>query len=114
MMRRPTTDTVAFYSLHDDMTKRTSAHEMDDLTLQNMVSYSASLGRVCQNGRLGVLASFSGYTEIIDTAAPPLQTALGLNYQFGGGAYSLNGTVSAGLSESMPDVSMSLGCRAAL
>lgn len=88
--------------------------DMDDLTLQNAVSYSASLGRVFQNGRLGVLASFSGYTEIIDTAAPPLQTALGLNYQFGGGAYSLNGTVSAGLSASMPDVSMSLGWRVAL
>lgn len=88
--------------------------DMDDLTLQNAVSYSASIGRAFQSGRLGVLASFSGYTEIIDTAAPPLQTALGLSYQFGGGAYSLSTTVSAGLSESMPDVSMSLGWRATL
>lgn len=88
--------------------------DMDDLTLQNAVSYSASIGRAFQDGRLGALASVSGYTEIIDTAAPPLQTALGLSYQFGGGAYSLNATVSAGLSESMPDVSMSLGWRVAL
>jgi len=88
--------------------------DMDDLTLQNTVSYSASLGRVFQNGRLGVLASFSGYTEIIDAAAPPLQTVLGLNYQFGGGAYSLSATASAGLSESVPDVSVSLGWRVTL
>jgi len=88
--------------------------DMDDLVLQNAISYSASIGRAFQNGRFGVLASFSGYTEIIDGADPPLQTALGLSYQFGDGKYGLSASASTGLSESMPDVSVSFGWRVTL
>lgn len=88
--------------------------DMSDLTLQNAVSYSASLGRAFQNGRWGALASLSGYTEIVDGVDPPLQAALGLNRRFGQGAYSLSASVAAGLSESMPDWSISFGLRVAL
>lgn len=86
--------------------------DMEDLVLQNSVSYAASVGRAFQQGKLGLLLSFSGYTaEIVEDVDPPLQGSAGLNYSFGDGRYSLSSSASFGLTESMPDVSFALGWR---
>lgn len=84
--------------------------DMRDVVLQNAVAYSASVGRAFANGRLGLLASLSGYTsEIIKNVDPPLQAGLGLNYSRAQGKYGLNGSLTIGLTESNSDVSVGLG-----
>lgn len=89
--------------------------DMDDLALQNSVSYAVSLGRAFRQGQLGLLLSLSGYTaEIVEDVDPPLRGSVGVNYSFGGGQYSLNSSASFGLTESTPDASISLGWRVRL
>lgn len=84
--------------------------DMDDLSLQNAVSYAASVGRAFRQGQIGVLVSLSGYTsEIVDGVDPPLQAGAGVNYTFSDGGYSLNASASFGLSDSSSDVSFGIG-----
>lgn len=89
--------------------------DMDALALGNSIAYSVSLGRSLRGGRLGLLASVTGYTAaIVEDTAPPLQTALGVSYSFGGGQYGLNASAAFGLSESTPDAAFGLGWRVGL
>ena len=83
--------------------------DMDDLRLQNALSYSASVGRAFRDGRIGTLATLSGYTAIIDGTDPPLQAALGISYQPGPGRYSLSLSTTVGLTESVPGWSAAVG-----
>lgn len=89
--------------------------DMDDLVLQNAVAYGVSLGRSLRGGRIGLLASLSGYAaSIVEEINPPLQGALGLSYTFGDGRYGLTASTSFGFTESTPDASIALGWRASL
>lgn len=84
--------------------------DMDEVSLQNAIAYSVSLGRAFRGGRLGILASLSGYTaSMVEDVAPPLQTVLGVNYTFNDGRYGLNASASLGLTESTPDASFAIG-----
>lgn len=89
--------------------------DMTDATLGNSVAYSVALGRSLMEGKLGMIASLFGYTaEILEDVDPPVQAAFGINYSMAQGQYGLNGSVSAGLTESTPDVSVSLGWHVSL
>ncbi|HKK26576.1 MAG TPA: hypothetical protein VKB18_00680 [Gemmatimonadota bacterium] len=87
--------------------------DMPDLQLQNPVSYSVGVGRRIGNGDLAVLASLSGYTRILAETDPPLDVGGGLSYRLADGR-SLSLGVSVGLSESSPDLSLSVGWRTRL
>jgi len=84
--------------------------DMTDVTLNNSVAYSASVGRSLAGGKYGLLASLSGYTtEIIDNVSPPLQAGLGASYSLSQGKYGLNGSLTVGLTESSPDTAVAIG-----
>ena len=89
--------------------------DMDDLVLHNAVAYSIALGRSFRGGRVGVLASLSGYTaSIVEDVAAPLQTGIGVSHSFDNGRYSLNVSAAFGLTESTPGASVALGWQVAL
>lgn len=89
--------------------------DMQEVILQNSVAYSLSLGRSLSNGRVGLLASLSGYTDaLVEDVDPPLQGAFGLSYAFGDGQYGINASASFGLSEATPDASFAFGWRVTL
>ena len=82
--------------------------DMPGLVLEDALSYGASMGRIFSGGRYGLIASFLGYTQTIEDVDPPLQLSLGFTYLDSAGR-SFNGTCSAGLSESAPDIGISFG-----
>jgi hypothetical protein len=88
---------------------------MDEFALGNSIAYSVSLGRSLRGGRVGLLASLSGYTTaIVEDTAPPLQTAMGISYTAGNRRYGFNASAAFGLTESTPDASFGLGWRVPL
>jgi len=82
--------------------------DLPDLELQNAWAFGISIGHSIGDGRFAVLASYWGYTEVIDGVAPPSSLGLGLSIRVGR-ATSLMLNSSFGLSESTPDLSFSLG-----
>ncbi len=82
--------------------------DMPGLVLEDALSYAISAGRPLPGGRYGLIVSFFGYTRTIEDVDPPLQVSLGLTYLTETGG-SFNGNVSAGLTESAPDIGVSLG-----
>ena len=87
--------------------------DLPDLELQDALAYSVALGHALGGGRYGVLASVSGFTEVIDGVEPPVQAGLGLSARVTG-RVSLTANVSVGLTESAPDLTGGLGWRIAL
>lgn len=87
--------------------------DLPDLELQDPVAYSVTLCRPLTGGRFAVLASFLGYTEIIEDADPPAQVNLALTYRLASGR-SLSASMVFGVRESSPDFSVSLGWRIGL
>jgi len=87
--------------------------DLPDLELQDPVAYGVTLGRPLAGGKLAVLASFLGYTEIIEDADPPAQVGFALTYRLASGR-SLSASMVFGLTESSPDFSVSLGWRIGL
>ena len=84
--------------------------DMTEVVLDNSVAYSASIGRSLAGGKVGLLASLSGYaSEVIENVEPPLQAGLGVGYNMAQGRYGLNGSVALGLVESTPDISIAVG-----
>ncbi|HKJ30365.1 MAG TPA: transporter [Balneolales bacterium] len=81
-----------------------------DLDLKNALSYGLALGNMLRSGKVGLLASLSGYTRIIQDVAPPTYLGLGLSYYITKKT-SLNTNMSFGLSESTPDFTLSIGWR---
>lgn len=77
------------------------------------IAYSFGVGRPFANGKLGLMASVFGYTEVIEGATPPVQASLGLSYLVDF-RRSLMGTVSFGLTDSSPDIAVSVGWSLAL
>jgi len=82
--------------------------DLPDLRLKDPIAYSLGVGRPLPGGRVGVLLTFSGYTEVLDDVAPPAQLSLGVSYLLSGGR-SVIGSASFGLSETSPDLSLSVG-----
>lgn len=82
--------------------------DLPDLELQNAWAFGISIGHSIGDGRFAVLASYWGYTVVIEGVAPPSSLGLGLSIRVGR-ATSLMLNSSFGLSESTPDLSFSLG-----
>jgi hypothetical protein len=82
--------------------------DMPELELENVLSYGFSIGRPFARGKMGLLASLLGYTETIENIDPPLQAGLGFNYLTDSGT-SVNASCTAGLTDSAPDLSISIG-----
>jgi len=79
-----------------------------ELDLKDPVAYGVGVGRPIAGGRLGILVSLFGYTQILDGVDPPMQVSLGLSYLLRNGR-SIMGSAALGLSESSPDISLSVG-----
>ncbi|MGM0545414.1 MAG: transporter [Bacteroidota bacterium] len=82
--------------------------DMDELDLNNLLSYSAALGRTFSDGKLMGTVSFMGSTEIIDDVDPPVNVGAGLNYRLSN-ATNLNTNILFGLTESASDFSIGVG-----
>jgi hypothetical protein len=81
-----------------------------DLKLKDAVAYSIALGQSLGTGKVGLLASVSGYSQIISGVDPPLYLGTGLNYYINTTS-SINISLSFGLTESTPEFSLALGWR---
>lgn len=82
--------------------------DMEELELQDPVTYGAGVGYTPPGGSVGLLANVSGSTRILEGTDPPLQVGGGLNVRLAPGR-SLGFSVAFGLTESSPDVSLSAG-----
>ena len=82
--------------------------DMPGVELADPVTYSAGVGLVPGGGRMGLLASVSGSSRILEGTDPPLELGLGVNFGFPE-RRSLGATISLGLTESSPDFSAGLG-----
>ncbi len=82
--------------------------DMNDLNLNNMLSYSAALGRMFKDGKWMTTASLFGSTEIIDEVDPPVSIGAGLNYRVSA-QINLSTNMMIGLTESASDFSIGVG-----
>ncbi len=82
--------------------------DMPGVDLENSLAYGAGIGQSLGAGRLGLLASIFGSSRIQPAVDPPLQVSLGLSYLMDL-RRSLMISASAGLTDSAPDISLSLG-----
>jgi len=82
--------------------------DLPDLELRDAWAYGFSVGHAVSGGKLTLLASYFGYTEIIAGVAPPSSLGLGLSVKVGARS-GLMLNAAFGLSESSPDLSVSLG-----
>ncbi len=87
--------------------------DLPDLELKDPLTFSLGLSHSLSGGRLLVGASVWGSTETVDGVDGPLQIGITASRLVGSGrSYSL--TLSAGLTESAPDHSLSVGWRVGL
>jgi hypothetical protein len=84
--------------------------DLDDLVLDDAWAYGVSYGRALAGGRWSLLASGSGYSTIIPGEDPPVQVSLGIGRIFSP-RRGVTGTVSVGVTETAPDVSIGFGWR---
>lgn len=82
--------------------------DLPDLELKDTVSYSIALGHPLSGGKYALLVSYSGSTNIISEVAPPSFLGFGFSYRIDA-KKSLMLNASLGLTESVPDLSVSLG-----
>jgi len=82
--------------------------DLPDLELKDTVSYSIALGQPLSGGKYALLVSYSGSTNIISEVAPPSFLGFGFSYRIDA-KKSLMLNASLGLTESVPDFSVSLG-----
>lgn len=82
--------------------------DMDDLALNEHLSYSVGVGRVLGQGEVGLLATLAGSTVIIDGTDAPLQALLGVQFM-PSDRWSLSASGGWGLSDTAPDLALSLG-----
>ena len=82
--------------------------DLPDLELKDTVSYSIALGQPLSGGKYALLFSYSGSTNIISEVASPSFLGFGFSYRIDA-KKSLMLNASAGLTESVPDFSVSLG-----
>jgi hypothetical protein len=82
--------------------------DMPDLEFDDVISYSFSIGKPFSRGKMGLIASFYGYTDTFEGIDGPIQVALGFNYLTDSGS-GLTAGAAAGLTESAPDLSITAG-----
>lgn len=82
--------------------------DIPGLELNDALSYGLSVGHPFEGGKIGLIASFLGYTRTIEDVDPPMQASLGFTYLTDTGR-SLSGSFTAGLTESAPDIGVSFG-----
>lgn len=82
--------------------------DLPELELQDAWAYGLSVGHAFSGGKYALLASYSGYTEVIAGVAPPSSLGLGFSVKVGAMS-SLMLNAAFGLSESSPDLSLSVG-----
>ncbi len=87
--------------------------DLPDFELEDPFAYSIGVGRLLEGGRYSVLGSVSGYTETVDGVDGPIEAGFTVSRLARSGR-SFNVTLSAGLSESAPDYSISTGWRVGL
>lgn len=82
--------------------------DMPDLELKDAWAWGISIGHSFGQGKYALIASYHGFGQVIETIAPPSSFGLGLSIKVGGkSALMLHS--SFGLSESSPDLALSLG-----
>lgn len=82
--------------------------DLPDLELKDTVSYSIAIGQPLSGGKYALLVSYSGSTNIISEVAPPSFLGFGFSYRIDA-KKSLMLNASLGLTESVPDFSVSIG-----
>ena len=82
--------------------------DMPEVELADPVTYSAGVGLVPGGGEVGLMASISGSSRVLQETDPPLELGLGANLALSG-RRSLGATLSVGLTESSPDFAASVG-----
>lgn len=82
--------------------------DLPDTDFENPLSLSASLGRSFDGGKALASVIYLSCTEIVSGVEPPRQIGVGFNYLLSGGR-GAGGTAMIGLSDSSPDVSLSVG-----
>lgn len=82
--------------------------DMDELELQDPVAWAAGVGHTVAEGKVGLLASVSGYSTIVEGTDPPVEADGGVTYQIAP-RRSVSANVSFGLTESSPDVAFAAG-----
>ncbi len=87
-----------------------SFSDLVDFEIKDPFTYSFGLGRSLEGGRYSVLGSISGYTETVDGIDGPVEAGLTVS-RLNSSGRSLNLMLSAGLTESAPDYSLSIGWR---
>lgn len=84
--------------------------DLPGLELKDGVAYGFAVGLPLGGLRWGLLGSVSGSTRVVEGTDPPAQLGLGLT-RYLESARSLSMTATVGLTESSPDVALSLGWR---
>lgn len=82
--------------------------DMPGLELKDAVAYGFSVGVPLGGLRWGLFGSVSGSTAVVEGVDPPVQVGLGLTRALESGR-SLSANAAVGLTESSPDVTLSLG-----
>lgn len=82
--------------------------DLPDLELRDGVSYGLAVAVPVWDGRGTLMGSASGASRWVDTVDPPLTAGVALGVRLDSG-WSLSGGVAAGLTESAPDLSLSMG-----
>ncbi|MDT8341718.1 MAG: hypothetical protein RQ751_09425 [Longimicrobiales bacterium] len=83
--------------------------DLPDLPLDDVLSYGVGVGRTL-GGRWSGLLTLSGSTGVIDNVDPPAELGALVSVA-AGGKYGITLGAGVGLTESSPDVSLSLGGR---
>lgn len=82
--------------------------DLPELELRDELAYGLGIGRPILNGRFSLLGSLSGAESAVETLDPPLLLSISLGSTIDGNR-QVTGGVSAGLTESSPDVGVFLG-----
>lgn len=82
--------------------------DMRGLALEDGVSYGAALGTTVGERRISLLASLAGSTRMIEGVSAPVQLGFAVGH-LSSGRRSINAGVYIGLTDSAPDLSVSLG-----
>lgn len=82
--------------------------DMDDLKLNNTWAFGIGLGKMLSGGKWLINSNFNAFTSILDDYDPPVSLSVGSGYRANSNTL-LNMTMSLGLSESSPDVSVGVG-----
>ena len=82
--------------------------DLQGLELEDGFSYAGGLSRSLLGNRASVMVSLAGAQALIASAESPLSVSLGLGYFLGSGRM-INVSAAAGLSETSPDMSVTMG-----